>query len=62
MPKKDCLEIIKNKEENQIENKANNSNKKIFKYKKHYNTNQFNDKENNQKEMKLNKNEKYYEE
>ena len=55
MTKKDCVEIIKNKEENQIENKANNSNKKIFKYKKHY-TNQFNDKESNQKEMDLNSN------
>ena len=55
MAKKDCVEIIKNKEENQIENKANNSNKKIFKYKKHY-TNQFNDKESNQKEMDLNSN------
>ena len=55
MSKKDCVEIIKNNEENQIENKANNSNKKIFKYKKHY-TNQFNDKENNQKEMELNAN------
>ena len=55
MPKKDCVEIIKNKEENQIENKANNSNKKIFKYKKHY-TKQFNDKEDNQKEMDLNTN------
>ena len=55
MAKKDCVEIIKNKEENQIENKANNSNKKIFKNKKHY-TNQFNDNENNQKEMDLNTN------
>ena len=55
MSKKDCVEIIKNNEENQIENKANNSNKKIFKYKKHY-TNQFNDIENNQKEMELNSN------
>ena len=61
IPKKDCVEIIKNKEENEIEN--NNSNKKIFKYKKHY-SNQFNDKENNQKEMDLgiNKTEKSYEE
>ena len=63
MPKKDCVEIIKNKEENQTENKANNSNKKIFKFKKNYN-NQFNDKENIQKDMDLsiNKNEKFYEE
>ena len=63
MPKKDCVEIIKNKEENQTEYKANNSNNKIFKYKKYYN-NQFNDKENIQKDMDLsiNKTENSYEE
>ena len=63
LPKKDCVEIIKNKEENQIENKANNSKKKIFKNKKNY-TNQFNDKEDNQKDMDLNinKTEKSFEE
>ena len=63
MSKKDCVEIIKNKEENQIENKANNLNKKMYKYKKHY-TNQFNDKENTQKEidLSLNQEEKSYEE
>ena len=63
IPKKDCVEIIKNKEDNQIDNKANNSNKKIFKNKKHY-TNQFIDKENNQKEMEFKENytEKSFEE
>ena len=63
MAKKDCIEIIKNNEENQTENKANNSNKKIYKYKKHF-TNQFNDKENAQKEidLSLNQAEKSYEE
>ena len=63
IPKKDCVEIIKNKEENQIDNKTNNSNKKIYKNKKHY-TNQFIDKENNQKEMEFNENytEKSFEE
>ena len=39
MPKKDCVEIIKSKEENPIDNKARNYNKKMYKYKKHY-TNQ----------------------
>ena len=63
MAKKDCIEIIKNNEENQTENKANNSNKKIYKYKKHF-TNQFNDKENAQKDidLSLNQAEKSYEE
>ena len=63
IPKKDCVEIIKNKEENKIDNKTNNSNKKIYKNKKHY-TNQFIDKENNQKEMEFNENytEKSFEE
>ena len=63
IPKKDWVEIIKNKEENQIDNKTNNSNKKIYKNKKHY-TNQFIDKENNQKEMEFNENytEKSFEE
>ena len=63
IPKKDCVEIIKNKEENQIDNKTNNSNKKIYKNKKHY-TNQFIDKENNQKEMEFKENytEKSFEE
>ena len=63
IPKKDCVEIIKNKEDNQIDNKTNNSNKKIFKNKKHY-TNQFIDKENKQKEMEFNENytEKSFEE
>ena len=63
IPKKDCVEIIKNKEENQIDNKTNNSNKKIYKNKKHY-TNQFIDKVNNQKEMEFNENytEKSFEE
>ena len=63
IPKKDCVEIIKNKEDNQIDNKTNNSNKKIFKNKKHY-TNQFIDKENNQKEMEFKENytEKSFEE
>ena len=63
IPKKDCVEIIKNKEDNQIDNKTNNSNKKIFKNKKHY-INQFIDKENNQKEMEFKENytEKSFEE
>ena len=53
MSKKDCVEIIKNKEENIIENKNNNYNKKMFKYKKHY-INQNNDKELKQKDLDLN--------
>ena len=53
MLKKDCVEIIKNKEENTNENKSNNnSNKKIYIYKKHY-TNGYNDKENKQKDLDL---------
>ena len=51
MSKKDCVEIIKNKEENIFENK-NIYNKK-YKYKKHY-INQINDKELKQKELDLN--------
>ena len=55
MLKKDCVEIIKNVEENQIENKTNNYNKKMFKYKKHY-INQINDKDQKQKDLDLNTN------
>jgi len=56
MPKKDCVEIIKNKEENPIDNKNNNNyNKKIYKYKKH-STNQINDIELKQKDLDLNTN------
>ena len=56
MPKKDCVEIIKNKEENPIDNKNNNNyNKKIYKYKKH-STNQINDVELKQKDLDLNTN------
>jgi hypothetical protein len=55
MLKKDCVEIIKNVEENQIENKTNNYNKKLFKYKKHY-INQINDKDQKQKDLDLNTN------
>jgi hypothetical protein len=63
MLKKDCVEIIKNVEENQIENKTNNYNKKMFKYKKHY-INQINDKDQKQKDLDLNtnKSEKSFEE
>ena len=65
MTKKDCVEIIKNKGENENINKDcknNNSNKKNFKYKKHY-TNQFNDKENKHKDLDLtNKTENSFEE
>ena len=63
MSKKDCVEIIKNKEENIIDNKNNNYNKKMFKYKKHY-ANQNNDKELKQKDLDLNtnKSEKSFEE
>ena len=64
MSKKDCVEIIKNKEENIniFENKNNNYNKK-YKYKKYY-INQINDKEQNQKDLDLNinKSEKSFEE
>ena len=62
MSKKDCVEVIKNKEENIIENKNNNYNKKMFKYKKHY-SNQNNDKELKQKDLDLNinKSEKSFE-
>ena len=56
MPKKDCVEIIKNKEENPIDNKNNNNyNKKIYKYKKH-STKQINDIELKQKDLDLNTN------
>ena len=65
MPKKDYVEIIKSKEENENVNKeikTYNSNKKIFKYKKNY-TNQFNDKENKHKNIENNyKNENSFEE
>jgi hypothetical protein len=64
VPKKDCAEIIKNKEENENienkDNKINNSNKKAFKNKKFYN-NQFNERENKYKELDLsNKTEKSF--
>ena len=52
IPKKDCVEIIKIKEENIVENKNNNYNQKC-KYRKHY-TNQINDKEQKQKDLDLN--------
>ena len=52
IPKKDCVEIIKNKEEDILENKNNIYNQK-YKYKKHY-TNQINDKEQKQKDLDLN--------
>ena len=52
MPKKDCVEILKNQEETENINKTNNSNKKIFKYKKHY-MNQLNDKD-KKRQMELN--------
>ena len=56
MPKKDCVEIIKNKEENPIDNKNNNNyNKKIYKYKKN-SINQINDIELKQKDLDLNTN------
>lgn len=63
MPKKDCVEIIKNQEETESTNIQNNTNKKIFKYKKHY-MNQYNDKDNKQKQKDLNANkvEKSFEE
>ena len=52
MPKKDCVEIVKNQEETENTNKSNNSNKKIFKYKKHC-MNQLNDKD-KKRQMELN--------
>ena len=52
IPKKDCVEIIKNKEEDILENKNNIYNQK-YKYKKH-STNQINDKEQKQKDLDLN--------
>jgi hypothetical protein len=63
MPKKDCVEIIKSQEETESTNTQNNANKKIFKYKKHY-MNQYNDKDNKQKQKDLNTNktEKSFEE
>ena len=47
VPKKDAIEIMENKEENENENKSqtNNLNKKLYKYKKN-NMNQFNVKDN----------------
>ena len=64
MPKKDCVEIVKNQEEAESTNTQNNANKKIFKYKKHYMNNQYNDKDNKQKQKDLNTNktEKSFEE
>ena len=59
IPKKDCIEVTKNKEENEnlTINKdnmsSNNSNEKVFKFKKCY-TNQFNDKGYKNKDMDLN--------
>ena len=59
IPKKDCIEVTKNKEENEnlTINKdnmsSNNSNEKVFKIKKCY-TNQFNDKGYKNKDMDLN--------
>ena len=70
MHKKDCVENTKTKEENDTTNNTNNitnncsnninkgngnSNKKNFKNKKHY-TNQFNEKNNTQKEVELDTN------
>ena len=59
IPKKDCIEVTKNKEENEnlTINKdnmsSNNSNEKVFKVKKCY-TNQFSDKGYKNKDMDLN--------
>ena len=59
IPKKDCIEVTKNKEENEnlTINKdnmsSNNSNEKVFKIKKCY-TNQFSDKGYKNKDMDLN--------
>ena len=47
MPKKDCLESVKQNEENETKNNNNNkkfSNKKIYKYRKNF-SNQNNDKD-----------------
>ena len=54
MPKKDCIEIIKKKEQNPIDNN-NTFKKKIYKYKKH-STKQINDIELKQKDLDLNTN------
>ncbi len=59
IPKKDCIDVTKNKEENEnlTINKdnmsSNNSNEKVFKVKKCY-TNQFSDKGYKNKDMDLN--------
>ena len=53
MPKKDCVEIIKNKENNPIENKTNNYNKRMVKYKKQY-TASTNEKEQKQNDLDIN--------
>ena len=45
--KKECLEVVKHEEENEIKNKTKIPNKKINKYKKSY-SNQINDKDYNQ--------------
>ena len=67
IPKKDCIEVTKNKEENEnlTINKdnmsSNNSNEKVFKIKKCY-TNQFNDQGYKNKDMDLNQTENSFEE
>ena len=63
MPKKDCVEIIKNKENNPIENKTNNYNKRMVKYKKQY-TASTNEKEQKQNDLDINiiKSEQFLEE
>ena len=67
IPKKDCIEVTKNKEENEnlTINKdnmsSNNSTEKVFTIKKCY-TNQFNDKGYKNKDMDLNQTENSFEE
>ena len=58
MPKKDCSEIVKIKKENPIENKSNNYNKKIYKYKDYYTEQINNDKQQTQKDVNINSYEK----
>lgn len=54
IPKQDCVENAKIKEENPIENKSNNYNKKMYKFKEYYTDQINNDKEQKQKDININ--------
>ena len=61
LQKKDCLETVKQSEENENKNIVKMLNKKIYKYKKNY-SNQINDKDYNQNQNQKNLNDKSLEE